>query len=96
MSTAATSSLWLGHDDQAQTFALQAMKVYEQDPTASPTRRAITALDLGIACARLGDPEQAVAHGIVALTTTPRQAVAIATRSSTLCHIQDALTPTPL
>ncbi|MEV6158476.1 helix-turn-helix transcriptional regulator [Nonomuraea sp. NPDC052129] len=92
LSAAATSSLWLGHYEQARMFGAQAMEVYEQDPTASPTRRAITALDLGIACARLGDPEEAVAHGLIALTTS-RQAVAIATRSSALCQILEHADP---
>jgi hypothetical protein len=82
-SVAATSSLWLGEAEQARTLASQALEVYEQAPSISPTRRAITALDLGIACARLGDAEQAVAHGLGALAT-PRPAAAIATRSASL------------
>lgn len=82
-SIAATSSLWLGHDGQARDFAKQAMEVYEQAPQVSPTRRAITALDLGVACARLGDPEQAVAHGLSAISA-PRYAAAIVTRSHDL------------
>lgn len=82
-SVAATSCLWLGDADQAREFASQAMEVYEQNPGISPTRRAITALDLGSACARLGDPEQAVAHGLDALAT-PRHAAAIVTRSASL------------
>ncbi|MEU4233283.1 hypothetical protein AB0F17_54130 [Nonomuraea sp. NPDC026600] len=82
-SVAATSCLWLGDAGQARTFASQAMEVYEQNPHISPTRRAITALDLGIACARLGDPEQAVVHGLEAIAT-PRHAAAIVTRSASL------------
>ncbi|MEV4176903.1 hypothetical protein [Nonomuraea sp. NPDC049709] len=92
MSTVATSSLWLGHNQQVQTFAAEAMEIYEHDPLASPTRRAITAMDLGIACARVGDPEQAVAHGLVALTS-PRPAVAIATRSRALCSTLERAYP---
>ncbi|MGW4411991.1 hypothetical protein ACWEJ6_48850 [Nonomuraea sp. NPDC004702] len=80
-SVAATSCLWLGDARQARDFASRAMEVYEQDPSMSPTRRAITALDLGIASAQLGDPEQAVCHGLNALAT-PRPAAAIVTR----CH----------
>ncbi|MCG5213236.1 hypothetical protein [Streptosporangium sp. KLBMP 9127] len=82
-SVAATTSLWLGHDKQAHTFAEQAMEVYGRDLRISPTRRAITALDLGIACARLGDPERAVAHGLTAIST-PRYSSAIVARSSSL------------
>ncbi|MER5627884.1 hypothetical protein ABT061_43360 [Streptosporangium sp. NPDC002544] len=82
-SVAATSSLWLGHDDQARAYAEQALEIYEQAPHLSPTRRAITALDLGIACARLGDPERAVAYGITAIAA-PRYAAAIINRSTTL------------
>jgi hypothetical protein len=59
------------------------MGVYERDLGISPTRRAITMLDLGIACARLGDPEQAVAHGMDAIST-PRYSSAIMARSSSL------------
>ncbi|TMR10471.1 tetratricopeptide repeat protein [Nonomuraea turkmeniaca] len=80
---AATSSLRLGEAEQARTFASQALEVYEQAPSLSPARRAITALDLGIACARLDDVEQAIAHGLDALAT-PRPAAAIATRSASL------------
>ncbi|WP_433372773.1 hypothetical protein [Streptosporangium sp. CA-115845] len=82
-SVAATSSLWLGRDGQARDFAGQAMEVYERAPQVPPTRRAITALDLGVACARLGDPEQAVAHGLSAIST-PRYAAAIVARSHDL------------
>ncbi|MER6505913.1 hypothetical protein ABT158_03830 [Nonomuraea sp. NPDC001636] len=82
-SVAATSCLWLGDAGQARDFALQAMDVYEQDPSMSPTRRAITALDLGTASAQLGDPEQAVIHGLDALAT-PRHAAAIVTRCFSL------------
>ncbi|PZG09155.1 hypothetical protein C1J01_38035 [Nonomuraea aridisoli] len=83
-SVAASSSLWMGDNQQARTCAEQALGIYEADPRISPTRRAVTALDLGMAFARLGDPEHAVAHGMTALST-PRQAAAIAVRSGTLC-----------
>ncbi|WP_371782615.1 hypothetical protein [Streptosporangium subroseum] len=79
-SVTATSSLWLGDDEQARRYAEQALVAYEQHPQVSPTRLAITALDLGMACARLGDPEQAVAHGLKAIST-PRYAAAIVSRS---------------
>ncbi|MGW0808994.1 hypothetical protein [Nonomuraea sp. NPDC002799] len=84
-SVAATSSLWLGDNHQAQELAAQAMQIYDQDPNASPTRRALTALDAGLAYARLGNPEQAVAHGLIALSTS-RHAAVITTRSSALRH----------
>jgi hypothetical protein len=83
-SIAASSSLLTGQNQQAQACAEQALAIYEEDPSISPTRLAIAALDLGMAWVRLGNPEQAVAHGMVALST-PRQAAAIAARSSTLC-----------
>ncbi|GAB2468636.1 hypothetical protein GCM10027187_41040 [Streptosporangium sandarakinum] len=82
-SVAATSNLWLGRYEQARSYASQALEVYEQEPQISPTRRAITALDLGIACARLGDADQAVAHGLAAISTQ-RYAAAIVTRGSAL------------
>ncbi|MGV9775080.1 hypothetical protein [Streptosporangium sp. NPDC003464] len=82
-SVAATSSLWLGKNEQARVFASQAMEIYTQDLRISPTRQAITALDLGMACARLGDVEEAVAHGLEAIST-PRYASAIVARSSSL------------
>ncbi|WP_433259389.1 hypothetical protein ACQPYK_50095 (plasmid) [Streptosporangium sp. CA-135522] len=82
-SVAATTSLCLGHSEQARAFADQAMEVYGLDPRVSPTRRAITALELGIACARLGDPEQAVTYGMAAIST-PRYSSAIVARSSSL------------
>ncbi|MER5422299.1 hypothetical protein [Streptosporangium roseum] len=82
-SVAATTSLWLGDNEQARVFAEQAAETYGRDLRISPTRRAITELDLGIACARLGDPEQAVVHGLAAIST-PRHSSAIVTRSSSL------------
>ncbi|MFG2077006.1 hypothetical protein [Nonomuraea maritima] len=83
-SIAASSSLWTGQYQQAQECAEQALAIYGEDPDISPTRRALTALDLGMAFTRMGNPEDAVAHGILALAT-PRQASAIATRSNALC-----------
>ncbi|MFD8563387.1 hypothetical protein ACFV1N_39445 [Streptosporangium canum] len=91
-SVAATSSLWLGHNEQAHTYAEQALEAYERNPQISPTRRAITALDLGIACVRLGDPEQAVAHGLAALST-PRHAAAIVTRGTSLAAMLEHTYP---
>ncbi|WP_171074364.1 helix-turn-helix domain-containing protein [Nonomuraea basaltis] len=91
-SVAATSSLWLGHVEQARDFAEQAMQVYERDPQASPTRRAIAALDLGVACARLGNAEQAVAHGSAAIST-PRYAAAIFSRSTDLASLLERSYP---
>ncbi|MER6178550.1 hypothetical protein [Streptosporangium sp. NPDC001681] len=91
-SVAATSSLWLGHDEQAKRYAQQAMEVYEQAPQLSPTRRAITALDLGIACARLGDPDQAVAYGTLAITV-PRLAAAIISRGAALGTVLERTYP---
>ncbi|MFC5829497.1 hypothetical protein [Nonomuraea insulae] len=91
-SVAATSSLWLGDNHQAQELATKAMQIYDQDPNASPTRRALTALDAGLAYARLGNPEQAVAHGMIALST-PRHAAVITTRSSALRHTLERTHP---
>ncbi|GAA3032043.1 hypothetical protein [Streptosporangium longisporum] len=82
-SVAATSHLWLGQDEQARDFATQASRLYERDRQASPTRWGITLLDLGTACARLGDLEEAVAHGLAAVSV-PRYSAAIVTRSGSL------------
>ncbi|MFC4060228.1 hypothetical protein ACFOWE_18140 [Planomonospora corallina] len=82
-SVAATCSLWLGDPGQARAFAAQALDVYSRDPRLAPSRHAITSLDLALACARLGDADQAVAYGLDALAT-PRPVAAIAARSATL------------
>ncbi|MEU9835918.1 tetratricopeptide repeat protein [Streptosporangium sp. NPDC048047] len=89
---AATSSLWLGRDEEARGFAKRAVEVYTAQPGLSPTRRAISTLDLGIACARLGEPEQAVEYGLQALAT-PRYASAIVTRGASLGAVLERAYP---
>jgi transcriptional regulator with XRE-family HTH domain len=83
LSITATSHLHLRQDEQAARYALQALGTYDDAPAASPTRRAITRLDLATACARLGDPEQAVTHALATVSAT-RYASVIATRASAL------------
>lgn len=83
-SIAASSNLWTGQHQQAQACAQEALAIYEEDPSISPTRLAIAALDCGMAWLKLGDPERAVEHGMIALST-PRLSSAIAARSSSLC-----------
>jgi tetratricopeptide (TPR) repeat protein len=66
----ARSYLWLGDNESAKTHAEQALSVIE---SVSPeqrwrTKEASARFDLGLALARLGEPEEAAAHGHKALT----------------------------
>ncbi|MFI1436735.1 tetratricopeptide repeat protein [Streptomyces lydicus] len=65
----ATSFIWLGQAEQARQHAEHALATYEAAPAASrsPSREAIARLDLAIAHAQLGDPDDAVALGHQAL-----------------------------
>lgn len=83
-SCTATSSLWLDQPDTARAYAEQAVELYESAPPGTaPSRYAIARLDLGIAHARLGDADRAVALGCEALDT-PRLAAAILERGNDL------------
>jgi tetratricopeptide (TPR) repeat protein len=65
----ATSFVWLGQADEARRHAEHAFSAYESAPAASrsPSREAIARLDLAIAHAQLGAPDDAVALGHQAL-----------------------------
>ncbi|ANW19870.1 hypothetical protein [Streptomyces clavuligerus] len=65
----ATSFIWLGQAEQARRHAEQALATYEAAPAASrsPSREAIARIDLALAHALLGDPDDAIALGHQAL-----------------------------
>ncbi|WP_414507556.1 tetratricopeptide repeat protein [Streptomyces sp. NEAU-L66] len=65
----ATSFIWLGQADQARQHAEQALATYEAAPEASrsPSREAIARIDLALAHAQLGSPDDAIALGHQAL-----------------------------
>lgn len=65
----ATSYIWLGQANQARQYAERALATYEAAPQASrsPNREAIARVDLALAHAQLGDPDDAVALGHQAL-----------------------------
>ncbi|MFD5696513.1 XRE family transcriptional regulator [Streptomyces lasiicapitis] len=68
----ATACIWLGQADQAHHHAEHALATYESAPAASrsPSREAIARIDLAIAHAQLGAPDDAVALGHQALAST--------------------------
>ncbi|TXK39470.1 tetratricopeptide repeat protein [Nonomuraea sp. C10] len=82
-SFAATSYLWLGDPRSAETHAKEALDLYASAPGISPTRRAISLLDLAIAKAQLRDLDGALSLGASALQLS-RPASAIADRSKDL------------
>ncbi|MEU0660705.1 tetratricopeptide repeat protein [Streptomyces lavendulocolor] len=65
----ATSYVWLGQAEEARQHAERALTTYEAAPAASrsPSREAIARIDLALAHALLGDPDDAVALGHQAL-----------------------------
>ncbi|MEU8785956.1 tetratricopeptide repeat protein [Streptomyces sp. NPDC048637] len=65
----ATSFIWLGQAEQARQHAESALATYEAAPAASrsPSREAIARIDLALAHAQLGDPDDAVILGHQAL-----------------------------
>ncbi|MER5492051.1 tetratricopeptide repeat protein [Streptomyces sp. NPDC002490] len=65
----ATSFIWLGQAEEARRHAEQALATYEAAPAASrsPSREAIARIDMALAHALLGDPDDAVALGHQAL-----------------------------
>ncbi|MEU1662817.1 MULTISPECIES: hypothetical protein [Streptomyces] len=65
----ATSCIWLGQADRAHQYAERALASYQAAPQASrsPSREAIARIDLALAHAQLGDPDDAVALGHQAL-----------------------------
>ncbi|MFE4360603.1 MULTISPECIES: tetratricopeptide repeat protein [Streptomycetaceae] len=65
----ATACILLGKAEDARRHAEHALSVYESAPAASrsPSREAIARIDLALAHAQLGDPDNAVALGNQAL-----------------------------
>ncbi|WP_234334205.1 XRE family transcriptional regulator [Streptomyces sp. NRRL B-1347] len=65
----ATAFIWLGEAEQARDAAEHALHIYESAPEASrsPSREAIARIDLALAHAQLGSPDDAVALGHQAL-----------------------------
>ncbi|WP_150260541.1 XRE family transcriptional regulator [Streptomyces venezuelae] len=65
----ASSFLWLGRPQKAHDAATAAIGQYRSmvAPAAAPTRLAVTGLDLALAHAALGDPDEAVRAGRAAL-----------------------------
>lgn len=65
----ATSFIWLGQAEQARHHAEHALATYQAAPAASrsPSREAIARIDLALAHAQLGSPDDAVALGHQAL-----------------------------
>jgi tetratricopeptide (TPR) repeat protein len=81
----ASAYLWLGDFLTAKRHAEDALVVHEQAPAVShsPSREAIARLDLAIALAALGSPDEAVAHGRQALTS-PRIVDSVQARAGDL------------
>jgi tetratricopeptide (TPR) repeat protein len=65
----ATACIWLSQAEQARQHAERALTAYQSAPQASrsPSREAIARIDLALAHAHLGDPDDAVALGHQAL-----------------------------
>jgi hypothetical protein len=68
----ASAYAWLGDFGTARTYGEAALIVHESAPSASrsPSREAIARLDLATALVHLGTPDEAVALGDQALTST--------------------------
>ncbi len=68
-SYAATSSIWLGQPQQAVSYATEALSYYGQvaPEQRSPTREAISRLDLGLALVGLDAPDGATEEALHAL-----------------------------
>jgi tetratricopeptide (TPR) repeat protein len=67
----ASSYVWLGDFEQARHHAQQAVAVHEAIPAGSRdlSREAIARIDLGIALAELGAPDEAIGQGRLALAS---------------------------
>jgi hypothetical protein len=70
-SYAATSSIWLGRPDRAVKHAEKALAFYGDAPPAerSPTREAISRLDLGLALIAIHKPDRAAEEALQALNS---------------------------
>ncbi|MGK5533313.1 helix-turn-helix domain-containing protein [Streptomyces sp. URMC 129] len=65
----ATACVWLGQAEQARQYAEDALEAYQSaaEASRSPSREAIARIDLALALAQLGSPDDAVALGHQAL-----------------------------
>lgn len=90
----ASSYIWLGDFEEARRHAEQAVAAHEAAPPASrsPSREAIARLDLGIAAARLGSPDEAIHQGRIALAS-PRVVESVRTRAADLDSVIAARYP---
>jgi transcriptional regulator with XRE-family HTH domain len=81
----ASCFVWLGEYGKARAYAERAVAVHEAAPaeSRSPSREAIARIDLGIALAGLGVPDQAAALGLQALGS-PRVVDSVHSRAGDL------------
>ncbi len=81
----ATSYIWLGDFDEARRRGEEAVAVHEASPVGSrsPSREAIARIDLGIALAELGCPDEAVNQGLLAFAS-PRLVTSVLARAGEL------------
>jgi transcriptional regulator with XRE-family HTH domain len=81
----ASSYLWLSDFEKASRHAEEAVAVHEAAPaeSRSPSREAIARIDLGIALAELGSPDEAVGQGLRALAS-PRLVSSVLARAGEL------------
>ena len=84
----ASSLIWLGDFEPARTHAERAVKAHQDTPDGkrSPSREAIARLDLGIALAKLGAVDEAVATGMAALNS-PRVVASVRARAADLYSV---------
>lgn len=84
----ASSYIWLGEFELARQHAESAVVAHERTPAnmRSPSREAIAQLDLGIALACLGAPEEAAALGVTALNS-PRVVASVRARAKDLGNV---------
>jgi tetratricopeptide (TPR) repeat protein len=68
----ASSYIWLGDFEEGKRYAQQAVTVHEAAAaeSRSPSREAIARIDLGIALAELGEPDEATGRGHLALASS--------------------------
>jgi hypothetical protein len=90
-SYAATSSIWLRRPNAAVVYAQEALNFYQSVPAdqRSPTREAISQLDLGLALIHLDEPDGGVEHAVRALGTE-RVTDAMLTRAREVSQTLDA------
>ncbi len=81
----ASSSIWLADFKQAKQYAEQAVALHEAVPpgSRSPSREAVARIDLGIALAELGEADEAIGQGHLALAS-PRVVDSVRSRAADL------------